>query len=130
MRILVFAALLGSFLYAQTPLAQPSEPIPAPQAAAPSPDPARVDRTRARPRRLVTPNDTGYVVLSGMVPSNVIGHFKFAPAQSCSIPLLDAAPKGGFHGDPKIVLPGPGTSGNPDRMPVAQGSPPCAPSKP
>lgn len=123
MRILVLAALLGSGLCAQTPPAKPSE-------AAPSPDPAPLDRKRELLRRLIAPNDTGYVALPGIVPSNVFWHPKPSPAQTCSIPLLDVTPKGGFRGDPKIALPGSEASANLDLMPVSQGSPPCAPSKP
>jgi hypothetical protein len=48
-----------------------------------------------------------------------------APGQACSIPLLNAAPKGGFTGDPKMVVPRTQQLRNVDHMPVLQ---PPAPS--
>ena len=134
MRILVFAALLSGGLCAQTPPAKPVEPVPAPPAAVAvqSPDPAALEQNWELPRRfvppptsiIVTPDDTGRLVLPAITPY-VFGHAKLAPGHACSIPLINVAPRGGFTGDPKIVLPGSKRLGNVDHMPVIQGSPPC-----
>jgi hypothetical protein len=135
MRILVFAALLSGDLCAQTPPVKPVEPAPAPQAAVAvqAPDLDALEQNRELPRRfvlpptsiIVTPEDTGQLVLPGIAPY-VSGHVTLAPGRTCSIPLIDVGPKGGFTGDPKIVLPGSKRLANLDHMPVIQGSPPCA----
>jgi hypothetical protein len=139
MRILVLAALLSGGLRAQTPPAEPLEPVPALPAAiagqASNPDTG--ERNREFHRRLVlpptsimvTPEDTGRVALPG-IAARVRELAKAARGQTCSIPLINVAPTGGFTGDPKIVLPGSKWAGNIDHMPVTQGSPPCPQVKP
>ena len=143
MRILVLAALLGSGLCAQTPPLQPFEPPPAPQAATPvqTPNPAALEPTQNfnRPfvwppnRRFssphapmfVTPNNKGERVLRGIIPY-LSGRVTPAPGQACAIPLIDVAPKGGFTGDPKIMVLGSQTLANIDHMPLIRGVRPCA----
>jgi len=134
MRILVLAALLCGGLCAQTPPAESLEPAPAPPGAIPvqASNPAAVEQNLERLRHLisqtnsivVTPRGTGRSVLSAIVPF-LSGHAEPAPGQTCSIPLINVGPKGGFTGDPKIVIPGSKRTGNLDHMPVIQGSPPC-----
>jgi hypothetical protein len=127
MRILVFAALLGSGLCAQTPPVKPFEPSPEPQAAIPvqPSNPAGNRRFFSLPTpMIVTPNNMGGRVWPGIVP-NVFGHVTLAPGRACAIPLLNVVPKSGFHGDPKIAIMGPQTLANIDHMPLIQAVPVC-----
>ena len=142
MRILVLAALLGSGLCAQTPLVQPSEPAPAPQAATlvQTPNPAAGELKQGLNQRFVwplnrrflspptpmfvTPDNQGGRVLPGITP-NVFGRAMLAPGRACAIPLLQVLPKGGFSGDPKIAVMGSQTRANIDHMPLIQGVPVC-----
>jgi hypothetical protein len=130
MRILPFAALLGSGLWAQTPPSKPLEPAPAPQAAASdqTPGAAAPERKWELYRRFVDPFDTGRIVLPG-VYSHIFEQVKVAPWQTCSIPLTDVAPKDGFTVDLKIRIPRSRPLAKFDLMPVAHGSPPCPPAK-
>ena len=141
MRILVFAALLGS-LCAQTPPLKPLELAPEPQAAAPlqTSNPAALEQKQKLVRRLVwlfnqrrsspptpmvvTPNNMGGRVWPGIVP-NVFGHVTPAPGRVCAIPLLNVAPKSGFNSDPKIAIMGSQTLANIDHMPLIQAVPVC-----
>ena len=130
MRILMFAALLGSGLCAQTPPAKPFEPAPEPQAETPVPtsNPAALEQKQRLDWRFVwpsaTPNKKGGLVLAAIVPF-AYGHATLVPRQACAIPLINVAPKGGFTGDPKIAILGSQTRTNIDHMPLIQGAPPC-----
>jgi hypothetical protein len=73
---------------------------------------------------IVPPGDTGRLGLPAVV-GNLLGHPAPASGRTCSIPLIDVAPTGGFTGDPKIAIPGSRRLGNLDHMPLIQGSPPC-----
>ena len=140
MRILVLAALLGSGLCAQTPPVNPFEPAPELQAATPVQisNPAALERKQELNRHfvwppnrrffspptpmIVTPNNKGGQVLPTIIPY-VFGRVTLAPGRACSIPLLNVLPRGGFTGDPKIVIPGLQALGNIDHMPLIQGVP-------
>ena len=130
MRILMFAALLGSGLCAQTPPAKPFEPAPEPQAETPVPtsNPAALEQKQRLDWRFVwpsaTPNKKGGLPLPAMV-AYAYGHASLVSRQACAIPLINVAPKGGFTGDPKIAILGSQTRTNIDHMPLIQGAPPC-----
>ena len=135
MRILMFAALLGSGLCAQTPPAKPIEPAPEPQAETPVPtsNPAALEQKQRLDWRFVwpsaTPNKKGGLPLPAMV-AYAYGHASLVSRQACAIPLINVAPKGGFTGDPKIAILGSRTLTNIDHMPLIQGAPPCPEDKP
>ena len=134
MRILMFAALLGSGLCAQTPPAKPFEPAPEPQAETPVPtsNPAALEQKQRLDWRFVwpsaTPNKKGGLPLPAMV-AYAYGHASLVSRQACAIPLINVAPKGGFTGDPKIAILGSRTLTNIDHMPLIQGAPPCPEDK-
>jgi hypothetical protein len=67
---------------------------------------------------IVTPNNKGERVY---VPGRVTP----APVRACAIPLINVAPKGGFTGDPKIMIMGSQTLANIDHMPPIKGVPAC-----
>jgi len=131
MRILMLAALLGSGLCAQTPPAKPIEPAPEPQAETPVPasNPAALEQKQRLDWRFVwpsaTPNKKAGLVLSAIVPF-AYGHATLVPRQACAIPLINVAPKGGFTGDPKIMVLGSQTLANIDHMPLIRGVRPGA----
>jgi hypothetical protein len=146
MRILMFAALLGSGLCAQTPPDKPFEPAPEPQAGTPAQtsNPAALEQKQRLDWRFVwpsnrrffspltpmiaTPNNKGGLVLPAIV-AYAYGHATLVPRQACAIPLINVAPKGGFTGDPKIAILGSQTLANIDHMPLIQGAPPCPEDK-
>jgi hypothetical protein len=113
MRTLILTALLGTGLFAQTP-ADPA---------------AQWKRTRQEIQNLLPHvKGTMRLVLPGTAAvagaSDNRWQMVLAPGQACAIPLLDASPKGGFSGDPKMAIP---LREWVDRMPVVQApEPSCA----
>jgi len=87
MRILMFAALLGSGLCAQTPPDKPFEPAPEPQAGTPAPtsNPAALEQKQKLNWRFVwpsaTPNKKGGLVLPAIV-AYAYGHATLVPRQA------------------------------------------------
>ena len=146
MRILMFAALLGSGLCAQTPPDKPFEPAPEPQAGTPAQtsNPAALEQKQrldwrfvwpsnrrffSPPTRMfVKPNNKGGRVWPSIIPF-VSGQVPLAPGQACAIPLLNVLPSGGFTGDPKIAILGSQTLANIDHMPLIKGVPVCPQDK-
>jgi hypothetical protein len=134
MRILMFAALLGSGLCAQTPPDKPFEPAPEPQAGTPAQtsNPAALEQKQRLDWRFVwpsaTPDKKGGLVLPAIV-AYAYGHAPLVPRQACAIPLINVAPKGGFTGDPKIAILGSQTLTNIDHMPLIPSAPPCPEDK-
>jgi hypothetical protein len=124
MRILVLTALLGGGLWAQTPLVNPLEPAPEPQAATPvqTSNPGALEQKQELNRRFFSP--PAGTVLPGVIPY-VSGRISLAPGKVCAIPLLNVMPKGGFTGDPKIGIMGSRTLANIDHMPLIRVVPPC-----
>lgn len=122
--ILVLAALLGSCLCAQTPSVKPFEPGPEPQAATPvqTSNPAAMEQKQELSRRVFSP--PARTVLPAIIPY-VSGRVTLAPGKPCAIPLLEVMPKGGFTGDPKIMIMGSQTLANIDHMPPIKGVPAC-----
>lgn len=145
MRILVLAALVGSGLRAQTPPVMPFEPAPEPQAATAvqTSNPAALEQKQGLNRRFVwPPNRRFFSPPTPMIvtPDNkgerapaiipyVSGRVTLAPGRACSIPLLNVLPRGGFTGEPKIVIPGLQALGNVDHMPLILAVPICAQDK-
>lgn len=122
MRIVILAALLGAGLFAQTPPSKPAE-----QATDPS---AQWKETRKALDSLRNFAGTLRTRLPQSGPKVATFDFRrrgmLAPGQTCAIPLLNAMPKGGFTGDPKIVIPGSEKPANIDHMPILLEAPSCA----
>jgi hypothetical protein len=131
MRILVFAALLGSGLCAQTPPVQPFEPAPEPQAASrvQTSNPAALEQKQELNRPFVWPFKQRFSSPSTpmiVTPNNKGGRWlPPVPGRACAIPLLNVVPKSGFNGDPKIAIMGSQAPANTDHMPLIQGVPAC-----
>ena len=122
MRILILAAWLGAGLFAQTPPSKPAE-----QATDPS---AQWKLTRQALQSLMDFAGNSRARLPESGPKIATFDFRrpgvLAPGHACAIPLLTAMPKGGFTGDPKIVIPGSEKFSNVDHMPILQEAPSCA----
>jgi hypothetical protein len=122
MRILILAAWLGAGLFAQTPPSKPAE-----QGTDPS---AQWKETR---QALQSLRNFASNLRAGL-PESRSNSLTFdvrrpgvmAPGKACAIPLLNAMPKGGFTGDPKMVIPGSEKPSNIDHMPILLEAPSCA----
>jgi len=125
MRILILAAWLGAGLFAQTPPSKPAE-----QATDPS---AQWKLTRQALQSLMDFAGNSRARLPESGPKIATFDFRrpgvLAPGHACAIPLLNAMPKGGFTGDPKIAILGSQTLANIDHMPLIKGVPVCPQDK-
>jgi hypothetical protein len=118
MRILILAAWLGAGLFAQTPPSKPAE-----QAT----DPSAQWKLTMNDIRGLLPNPGGKPVVSPNSFSAIVSSRRMlSPGRACAIPLLNVMPKGGFTGDPKMVIPGSEKPANIDHMPILLEAPSCA----